>query len=315
MLQKQKVTITNKADSENDYVIKDKDKINIGRFSIIDLDENNRHCSIKLSFYRNEDYELLKETLKLIVQAILKNININKVNIYTIDSVNIASFLDLGFILEGILFDNLYNQGNYNNEICMGITRNDYYDCKRLNLVELVTDSIKVKLLTPENAEELLDYYIRNKDHLRDFEPSRDNSFYTLESQKNLLNESYRQFFNGTTIDLGIFLEEKLIGKVKISNIVTGIFKNGIIGYSIDKDEQGKGYMKKAVMLALEYAFKELRLHRIEASALVNNEKSKNVLLACGFKELGLNEKYLFINGKWRDHITYYITSDKIKTL
>ena len=47
-------------------------------------------------------------------------------------------------------------------------------------------------------------------------------------------------------------------------------------------------------------------LHRIEASALVDNEKSIGVLKSCGFKMLGINENYLLINGKWRDHVTYY---------
>lgn len=313
MLQKHIVTITKKVNSEKDYVIKDKDKINIGRFSIINLDEENRNCSVKLNFYRDDDYMLLRETLKLIVQAIFKNITINKINIYVRDSVNVSSFLDLGFILEGILFDNIYYQGAYNNEIIMGIVRNDYYDCQRINFIDLRSEDIELKLLTLENAEELLEYYIRNKDHLRAFEPRRDNSFYTLEVQKELISESYRQFLSGTTIDMGIFKENKLIGKVKISNIVSGIFKNGIIGYSIDKDQQGNGYMKEAVKMALEYAFKELRLHRIEASALVENTRSRNVLISCGFKELGLNEEYLFIDGKWRDHVTYYITSNQIR--
>lgn len=313
MLQKQKVTITKKADSDNDYVIRDKDKINIGRFNIINLDEENKNCSVKLKFYRDDDYELLKETLKLIIQAIFKNININKINIYAGDSINVSAFLDLGFILEGILFDNIYSQGTYSNEISMGIIRNDYYECQRINFVDLYSKNLELKLFTPENAEELLDYYIRNKNHLKDFEPRRDNSFYTIEVQRNLLSESYRQFLSGTTVDMGIFKDDKLIGKIKISNIVSGIFKNGIIGYSIDKDEQGKGYMKEALKTALEYAFKELRLHRIEASALVDNMRSRNVLISSGFKELGLNEKYLFIDGKWRDHVTYYITSGELK--
>ena len=70
MLQKQMVTITKKADSDRDYVIKDKDKIIIGRFSMNSLDEENRNCSVKLNFYRDNDYELLKETLKLIVHIL-----------------------------------------------------------------------------------------------------------------------------------------------------------------------------------------------------------------------------------------------------
>ncbi|MBE6048573.1 MAG: GNAT family N-acetyltransferase [Clostridium sp.] len=313
MLQKQVVTITKKADSEKDYVIKDKDKIIIGRFSMINLDEENRNCSVKLNFYRDNEYELLKETLKLIVQAVFKNMNINKVNIYTRDSINVSSFLDLGFILEGIFFDNIYYKGEYGNEISMGIVRSDYNECERINFIDLYSEDIELKLLTLEDAEALMEYYIRNKDHLRAFEPSRDSSFYTIDTQKELISESYRQFLSGTTVDMGIFKENNLIGKVKISNIVGGIFKNGIIGYSIDKDQQGKGYMKEAVKMALEYAFKELRLHRIEASALVENMRSRNVLKSCGFKELGLNESYLFIDGKWRDHITYYITSNQMK--
>ena len=52
-------------------------------------------------------------------------------------------------------------------------------------------------------------------------------------------------------------------------------------------------------------------LHRIEASVLVDNEKSKRVLNKCGFKELGLNEKYLFIDGIWRDHVTFFKINNK----
>ena len=107
-------------------------------------------------------------------------------------------------------------------------------------------------------------------------------------------------------MDFGIFKNNKLIGKIKISNIVYGIFKNGIIGYSIDKDECGKGYMKESLNAIVDYSFQELGLHRLEASALLDNERSRRVLISCGFKELGINENYLFINGKWRDHITYY---------
>ena len=77
---------------------------------------------------------------------------------------------------------------------------------------------------------------------------------------------------NGTGNDLGIYKDNKLIGKAKISNIVYGVFKNGILGYSIDKEYQGKGYMKEAINLVLGYAKDYLDLHRIEASVLTTNE-------------------------------------------
>lgn len=85
-----------------------------------------------------------------------------------------------------------------------------------------------------------------------------------------------------------------------------GVFRNAFIGYSIDENEQGKGYMKEAVKLAIDYAYEELELHRIEASTMVSNEKSQRVLKSCGFQELGVSKEYLYINGKWQDHVVFY---------
>ena len=300
------VSILKSPSNSNEYIIKDKDKINIGRFIITDLDEENRKCDIKFKCYRVNDQDLLTETLKLVLKAVFNEIRVNKINIFISELIPISPFLDLGFVLEGIFNENIYSQGNSFSELSMGINRSDYNYGNRISLVNIEGRDFNIKLLTPEHAQNLLDYYIRNKKHLEPFEPLRDNSFYTYEVQKNILSDSYRQFLNGTAVDLGIFKDDYLIGKLKLSNIVYGIFKSGILGYSIDKDEQGKGYMKEAVNLVVNYAFEDLDLHRIEASALVDNEPSKHVLIGCGFTELGINKKYLYINGGWKDHITYY---------
>lgn len=300
------ISILKSPGNSNEYIIKDKDKINIGRFIITDLNEENRKCDIKFKFYRVNDKDLLTETLKLVLKAVFNEIRVNKINIFISELIPVSPFLDLGFVLEGIFNENIYSQGNYFSELSMGINRSDYNYGNRISLVNIEGRDFNIKLLTPEHAQNLLDYYIRNKKHLEPFEPLRDNSFYTYEVQKNVLSDSYRQFLNGTAVDLGIFKGDYLIGKLKLSNIVYGIFKSGILGYSIDKDEQGKGYMKEAVNLVVNYAFEDLDLHRVEASALVDNEPSKHVLIGSGFKELGINKKYLYINGGWKDHITYY---------
>lgn len=300
------ISILKSPGNSNEYIIKDKDKINIGRFIIMDLNEENRKCDIKFKFYRVNDQDLLIETLKLVLKAVFNEIRVNKINIFISELIPVSPFLDLGFVLEGIFNENIYSQGNYFSELSMGINRSDYNYGNRISLVNIEGRDFNIKLLAQEHAQNLLDYYIRNKKHLEPFEPLRDNSFYTYEVQKNILSDSYRQFLNGTAVDLGIFKDDYLIGKLKLSNIVYGIFKSGILGYSIDKDEQGKGYMKEAVNLVVNYAFEDLDLHRVEASALVDNEPSKHVLIGCGFKELGINKKYLYINGGWKDHITYY---------
>lgn len=290
----------------SDYIIKDYNNIFIGRFTILELDKENKKCTVKFKFYRENKYELLRETLESILNSIFKDKTIYKVNIFVNENINLKAFLDIGFTLEGIFSENLFVNGTFLDELSFGITRFEYNNTNRIFMINLKGKNINIKNIMPDNAKELLDYYIKNKEHLEKFEPSRDDNFYTYEVQKDILLESYKQFMKGTSFDFGIFKEDKFIGKIKLSNIVQGVFKSGIIGYSIDKDYEGKGYMKEAVNLVLKYSKEELDLHRIEASILVDNIKSKGVLNSCGFKEVGLNEKYLFINGAWRDHLTFY---------
>ena len=287
----------------DDYIVKDKDKIVIGRFTITELDKENKKCNLKLKFYREDNYDLLKITLEAILKAVFKDKNIFKANVVVSENINLKPFLDIGFTLEAIFTDNIFTKGSFYDELSFGINRNEYLNSGRNNIVEMKGKNILIRNFTPDDAQDLLEYYLRNKDHLKDFEPVRDASFFTYEMQKEILLESYRQLMTGVGSDLGI---NKIIGKAKISNIVYGVLKSGILGYSIDKEYEGKGYMKEAINLVLEYAKEYLDLHRIEASVLTTNERSKGVLLSCGFEEVGINKKYLYINGKWSDHITFY---------
>lgn len=300
------VNISLNKGSDREYIIRDKNNINIGRFHITELDQANRRCNLDLKFYREYDYNLLRETVEMLLRATFKDKNIFKVNIKVTEEMNLSAFLDLGFILEGILSDNIFINGIYKNELILGINREDYIYNNCAPMVRLRGENITLRNMTPNDADELLKYYIKNEKHLEKFEPTRDSDFYTLESQRDALIEGYKQFLNGTSVDLAILKDDKIIGKVRLSNIVYGVFKSAILGYSIDEDYQGRGYMKEAVNLTISYAFKELDLHRVEASVLLDNVKSKGVLLANGFEELGINKKYLFINGIWQDHLTYY---------
>ncbi|HAT4172229.1 TPA: GNAT family N-acetyltransferase [Clostridium perfringens] len=298
--------------NDREYVVKDKVGIILGRFFLKDLDSKNKKVDFKFKFYKEDNYKLMKETLRKILKVLFAEKDIYKINLFVSDIKNFNAYLDLGFMLEGILSDNVCNNGIQKDEYIMGININDFSDKVKLVQFQLNTERLALRNLTPENTEEMLDYYIRNEEHLRQYEPTRDSSFYTYEGQKEILTESFRQFIDGTSIDLGIFKDEKLIGKIKLSNIVYGILRNAFVGYSIDKEHQGKGYMKEALNTVCSYAFEEMGLHRLEASTLMDNSRSQGVLKACGFNELGISEKYLYINGEWRDHKIFYKVNDDL---
>lgn len=298
--------------NDREYVVKDKVGIILGRFFLKDLDSKNKKVDVKFKFYKEDNYKLMKETLRKILKVLFAEKDIYKINLFVSDIKNFNAYLDLGFMLEGILSDNVCNNGIQKDEYIMGININDFNDKVKLVQFQLNTERLALRNLTPENTEEMLNYYIRNEEHLRQYEPTRDSGFYTYEGQKEILTESFRQFIDGTSIDLGIFKDEKLIGKIKLSNIVYGILRNAFVGYSIDKEHQGKGYMKEALNTVCSYAFEEMGLHRLEASTLMDNSRSQGVLKACGFNELGISEKYLYINGEWRDHKIFYKVNDDL---
>ncbi len=294
--------------NEREYIIKDNTHIILGRIFIVELDKNNKYCMFRLKFHRNnnESYEYLKDTLNLMLNILFKNMGINKVNVIVHETINTSAFTDLGFELEGIVTDSVINKSEYQAEFMFGISSFMFNRSSIEKDLQIKGRNIKIHALTPGDAEEVLEYYLRNREFLRRFEPSRDEGFYTIESQKHILTENYKQFLKGTGVNFGIYNNNKLIGKIRISNIVMGVFKNAFIGYSMDEMQQGMGYMKEAVNLVVEYAFEELELHRIEATTLIDNEKSQRVLINNGFKELGISEKYLYINGEWRDHMIFY---------
>ena len=220
--------------NDREYVVKDKVGIILGRFFLKDLDSKNKKVDVKFKFYKEYNYKLMKETLRKILKVLFAEKDIYKINLFVSDIKNFNAYLDLGFMLEGILSDNICNNGIQKDEYIMGININDFNDKVKLVQFQLNTERLTLRNLTPENTEEMLDYYIRNEEHLRQYEPTRDSGFYTYEGQKEILTESFRQFIDGTSIDLGIFKDEKLIGKIKLSNIVYGILRNAFVGYSID---------------------------------------------------------------------------------
>ena len=55
--------------------------------------------------------------------------------------------------------------------------------------------------------------------------------------------------------------------------------------------------MREALPMVLNYGFESLGLHRIEATVESENEKSKNVLKAMGFRWEGCMKDYEWKNG------------------
>ncbi len=99
--------------------------------------------------------------------------------------------------------------------------------------------------------------------------------------------------------------DDALVGGATVSNIHRGVQQSCSIGYWAGERFAGKGYITSAVRALVPFIFDELRLHRVQAACLPENERSQNVLHKCGFTHEGIARGYLRIDGAWRDHVVF----------
>jgi ribosomal-protein-alanine N-acetyltransferase len=101
-----------------------------------------------------------------------------------------------------------------------------------------------------------------------------------------------------------------LVGVIAISEIVLGAFRSAYLGYCGFAATGGRGLMTQALRGAVQYAFDELGLHRVEANIQPGNARSIALARRAGFTKEGFSPGYLFIDGAWRDHERWAILSD-----
>ncbi|HEY2288963.1 MAG TPA: GNAT family N-acetyltransferase [Streptosporangiaceae bacterium] len=101
-----------------------------------------------------------------------------------------------------------------------------------------------------------------------------------------------------------------MAGMVTVDSIIRGRFQSASLSYAAFAPAAGRGYMSEGLALVLEYAFTELRLHRLEANIQPGNQASRRLVQRTGFRREGLAPAMLFIDGAWRDHERWAITRE-----
>jgi ribosomal-protein-alanine N-acetyltransferase len=101
-----------------------------------------------------------------------------------------------------------------------------------------------------------------------------------------------------------------LVGVVNLSEIVHGCFRSAYLGYYAFEPYAGRGLMKEGLAQVVAHAFKEMKLHRLEANIQPGNGPSRALVKKLGFRREGFSPRYLKINGRWRDHERWAILSE-----
>ncbi len=166
----------------------------------------------------------------------------------------------------------------------------------------------RLQLLPPEAAwaRAVRDYQLRNREHLAPWDPTHGDMYFTELFWGMRLRERIEDFKLGRGAMFLVMHDKQpgqVIGTVSLSNIVRGVFQACHLGYSIDHAYQGQGMMSEAVEAVVQFAFRDLGLHRVQANYQPENQRSARLLAKLGFTIEGEAKDYLFLNGAWRDHV------------
>jgi ribosomal-protein-alanine N-acetyltransferase len=164
------------------------------------------------------------------------------------------------------------------------------------------------RLITLDDAPILAALVSLNREFLAPWEPTRGDAYFTVDGQRSVIQAALERRAEGVTLPHVILDDDgDVVGRVTLNEIVRGPLQSCSLGYWLGESVNGRGLATRAVRELIRVAFTELKLHRIQAGILPNNDRSQRVLERVGFSRYGLAPNYLKIAGSWQDNVLYQL--------
>jgi [ribosomal protein S5]-alanine N-acetyltransferase len=169
-------------------------------------------------------------------------------------------------------------------------------------------------VLRPINSKDahLLWPYVSNPEISKDmsWEPHKD-----VKETENFISNALNSMEEGKSITWCILLNEVFCGIFSLISILRThrslTYNKAELAYWIGQEFQGKGIMTEAGKKVIEFAFTELKLHKLTVGHHRENGKSKNLILRLGFKYSHDEEDAFMKNGQWISCKFYELRSDE----
>lgn len=175
----------------------------------------------------------------------------------------------------------------------------------------LTHGSITLRGLARQDHAILRELLLADRQWLSPWEASAPGIRYPIDTKwmvKSLLSQTKK----GTALALVMEYQGEVVGQLNVANILYGSVSSGTIGYWIAKKAAGNSIVPICVAMAIDYLLDQGGLHRVEIDIRPENAASLRVVEKLGLREEGLKQRYIHIDGAWRDHRIFAITKEEI---
>ena len=178
---------------------------------------------------------------------------------------------------------------------------------------DLLDLPVALRPVRAKDAAVWRDTRVRNAAWLRAWEPTNpETPLYrsSLGPYVSMARTMRREARQGLTIPWVVTYGGRFAGQLTVGSIVWGSARSAQVGYWIDEAYAGQGIIPTALAMAMDHCFFVVGLHRVEATIRPENHASRRVVEKLGFREEGLRRRSLHIDGAWRDHLCYAMTTE-----
>ena len=116
----------------------------------------------------------------------------------------------------------------------------------------------------------------------------------------------------GRALPFAVTYAGEMVGQLSVTGIGWGSLRSGHVGYWVAREYAGLGITPTAVALVTDHCLWTLGLHRVEVNIRPENVASLRVVEKLGFRDEGLRKRYLHIDGAWRDHLSFALTTEDL---
>jgi len=168
-----------------------------------------------------------------------------------------------------------------------------------------VETAVDIRPITMDDSAAFAELLSEDRPFVTLWEPDEPDEYYTPQGQREFIAAVLRACEAQVTRAWAVIGGGEPVGWIFLNNIIRGPLRSCSVGYWVAQRHGGKGYATAALRGALDVAFNELELHRVDAFARTDNERSCRMLDRAGFHRSGISRGHLHTGGKWHDEVFF----------
>lgn len=180
----------------------------------------------------------------------------------------------------------------------------------------LENDRVSLEIINARHAAELGLLLRENRRWLQPWEASHPSGMGVVPGSTSLkpsIKSMRAAWKAGSGLPFVIRYDHRVVGQLSVSEISGGALRSCQLGYWVSEAVAGRGVTPTAVALVTDHLLRERGLHRVEICIRPENAASLRIVEKLGFRYEGRRDRYIFIDGAWRDHDCFAVTSEETR--